>query len=130
MGILDLFGVGDVAKLANKILDYFPDAAQRADAQKHLEDLVAAVQSQQTQINNTEAASGSLYLAGWRPFVAWNCGVVFVINLWASVFHFQAPFDAALANNTLYLLLGLGTWRSADKLGGVATTAIKKLIGK
>ena len=129
MGILDLFGVGDVAKLVNKILDYFPDATQRAEAQEHLEDLVAAAQAQQVEVNKVEAASGSLFLAGWRPFVAWNCGAVFCINLWMSVFGYHG-FSSELANNTLYLLLGFGTWRSADKLGGVATTAIKKILGK
>ena len=130
MGILDLFGVGDVAKLVNKILDYFPDATQRAEAQKHLEDLVAAAQAQQVDVNKIEAASNSLFLAGWRPFVAWNCGVLFCLNMWLPLFGLHATFDSATANNTLYLLLGLGTWRTADKLGGVATEAIKKIFRK
>ena len=67
MGILDVFGAGPIAALVNKILDFFPNATQRAEAQKHIEDLVAAVQSQQAEINKTEAATGSLFLAGWRP---------------------------------------------------------------
>src|SRR5689334_14101389 len=129
MGILDLFGVGDVAKLANKILDYFPDATQRAEAQKHIEDLVAAVQNQQSSINQAEASTGSLFLAGWRPFVAWNCGLIFCISLWGALFHWK-PIDADMATNTLYLLLGLGAARSLDKVGGVATSALKKIFGK
>ncbi len=127
MGVLDLFGVGDVAKLVNKILDYFPDAAQRAEAQKHLEDLVAAAQAQQVEVNKTEAATGSLFLAGWRPFVAWNCGIIFCASLWGALFNWH-PLNAEMATNTLYLLLGLGAARSADKLGGVATAAIKKIF--
>ena len=127
MGILDIFGVGDIAKLANKILDYFPDAAQRAEAQKHIEDLVAAVQSQQSSINQAEASTGSFFLAGWRPFVAWNCGIVFCANLWITLFGFKA-IGGDLATNTLYLLLGLGAARTADKLGGVATEVIKRVI--
>lgn len=128
MGILDLFGVGDVAKLVNKILDYFPDATQRAEAQKHLEDLVAAAQAQQVEVNKVEAASGSLFLAGWRPFVAWNCGFVFVAGMWMTIFGY--PFDSAMATNTLYLLLGLTGARTVDKVGGVATEAIKKIFNR
>jgi hypothetical protein len=33
-----------------------------------------------------------------------------------------------MVNNMLYGMLGLGTMRSAEKLGGVATAAIKKII--
>ena len=31
----------------------------------------------QLEINKAEAASGSLFKGGWRPFVGWVCGVAF-----------------------------------------------------
>ncbi len=129
MGVLDLFGVGPVADLANKILSYFPDAQQRADAQKHLEDLVSAVQTQQSAVNLAEANSGNVFVSGWRPFIGWVCAIGFTYSIAMPVFHGQ-PLDTITLNNLLWGMLGLGAYRSADKLGGVATTAIKKLLGK
>ena len=34
----------------------------------------------QLEINKAEAASGSLFKGGWRPFIGWVCGVAFAYH--------------------------------------------------
>jgi hypothetical protein len=84
----------------------------------------------QLEVNAKEAASPSIFVAGWRPFVGWCCGVGF---LWATigqpVFAWVAsakgwPAPPAIDTEVmLYVLggmLGLGGLRSVEKVKGAA----------
>ena len=68
-GILDKFieDKDQKAKLAHEIATMSDTHAQQA--------LLA-----QLEINKAEAASGSLFKGGWRPFVGWVCGVAFAYH--------------------------------------------------
>jgi hypothetical protein len=127
MGILDMFGVGPIADLASKILDFFPNAADRQKAAEMLQDFQTKVAEGQNATNAAEAATGNLFIAGWRPALGWVLTIGFTYSLVAPVLHLPST-DNSMVNNMLYGMLGLGTMRSAEKLGGVATAAIKKLI--
>lgn len=77
--------------------------------------------------------TSSLYNAGWRPFVAWVCGIAFALNfilfplltwfipivsIWipaAANVKAPAPFSLSEMMPVLFSLLGLGTLRSWDK---------------
>ena len=71
--------------LGSKLIDsVFPDPAKKAEAQLKLLELqqngeLAQMQAQ-TAINVEEAKSASVFIAGWRPFVGWVCGMAFAIN--------------------------------------------------
>lgn len=131
MGILDLFGAGPIATVVDDILKMFPNAEQRAAAANKLEDLAAQIAASQSATNTAEAQTGNLFIAGWRPALGWICVAVFgcstLVALYNSV-RYGTPFDQTTLNNTLWGLLGLGTMRTAEKLGGVATAAIKKIF--
>jgi hypothetical protein len=127
MGLLDIFGTGPVATVIDDILKMFPNADQRAQAEAKLQDLALAIANNQSATNTAEAQSGNLFLAGARPFILWVCALGFTYSIALPVFHGQ-PLDTATLNNLLWGLLGLGSLRSAEKVGGVVTTAIKKLI--
>ncbi len=45
------------------------------DFQKHMADNGIALQLAQIEVNKTEAASTSLLVSGWRPFLGWTGGV-------------------------------------------------------
>jgi len=73
----------DIGKMA--ISRIWPDPAQQADAQLKLSKLaqdgdLAGLQAEvqlllgQMDINKIEAASKSLFVSGWRPFIGWVCG--------------------------------------------------------
>jgi Protein of unknown function (DUF3154). len=134
MGIFgDVTGLGAAAtaveKITDKILSFFPNAEQKAEVAKQINDLTLAIVNNQSATNTAEANTGSLFLAGWRPFVGWVLAIGFTYSLAWPIVHGQ-PIDKETINTMLWGMLGLGTWRTADKIGGVATAAIKKVLGR
>ena len=55
-----------------------PGKAAAATAKLDLEaDLLRMAQESnlaQIEVNKAEAASGNMFVAGWRPFIGWTCG--------------------------------------------------------
>lgn len=85
----------------------------------------------QVEVNKTEAAHKSLFVAGWRPFIGWVCGIAMAFNflvLPLSLVVFAAldiavtidPLDLSEMWPVLLGMLGLGTLRSYEKRHGVA----------
>jgi hypothetical protein len=127
--------LGSVFDLGGKIIDrLFPDPAQKAQAELELLKLTQSGDLQTTlaqlEINAKEAAHPSIFVAGWRPFVGWSCGVGLV---YATVGHnllawlaaargWPAPpvVDADLLIYTLGGLLGIGGLRTIEKVKGVS----------
>jgi len=124
-----------VLEIGKRLIDnLFPDPAQKAKAEL---DMMVLLQTQdlqkvlgQIEVNAAEAASPHLFVAGWRPFVGWCCGIGF---LWAavgqSVFAYVArikgwpdppTIDTEVLMYVLGGMLGLGTLRSVEKVKGVA----------
>lgn len=142
MGLLD-FGVGDIVQSAAKIIGLFvEDPTEKAKALAKLNemshdeimaqmDMDKSIAVAQAQTNTAEASSGSIFVAGWRPFVGWVCGAAY-----AYTFVLQPFFVfilAAFGRNVvppalsmsdlvpvLFGMLGLGAMRSWDKKNGVA----------
>ena len=96
-----------------------------------------AAQSAQIDVNKTEAASGSIFIAGWRPFIGWVCGSALVVQYIASpllpwfgtVLGFSLPPIPSLDDSLWQLmagLLGLGGMRTFEKLKGVDRSSLKK----
>lgn len=140
MSIWDTVAAPIVA-IINKVV---PDKAAAAAAiaqlntlqlQGQLADEMAqlqAVTSNQTDVDKIEAANPNLFIAGWRPFVGWICGVglgmsaiVGPIFTWATALAghptpFPIPNDPLL-QSTLAGMLGLGhVTRTLEKIKGVA----------
>jgi Holin of 3TMs, for gene-transfer release len=127
--------LGPVFELGGKIIDrLFPDPAAKAAAELELLKLTQSGDLQTTlaqlEINAKEAAHPSLFVAGWRPFVGWTCGIGLVYatvghNLlaWLAVTRgWPAPpaVDAELLIYTLGGLLGIGGLRTIEKVKGVS----------
>jgi hypothetical protein len=115
--------VGEVAELAGTVINkIWPD---KSEAEK--QQLAAAVQLVQGQldINKAEAASASVFVSGWRPFIGWVCGAACAWNwIGLPILRMYAP-DLNPANLTemmpvLMGLLGLGALRTVEKIKGVA----------
>lgn len=123
-----------VLEIGGKILErLFPDPEQRAKAER---DMLVLMQEQdlkkvlaQLEVNAREAQSPNLFVAGWRPFVGWCCGLGF---LWATIGHPLVtwigatrgwPAPPAIDHDTLFYvlggMLGLGTLRTVEKSKGV-----------
>ena len=87
----------------------------------------------QAEINKIEAAHRSVFVAGWRPFIGWVCGValawhfiLFDVAVWVTVNFFPEVTEIPKLTGTetlatvLLSLLGLGAFRTVEKLGGRA----------
>ena len=102
------------AKLAHEIATMSDTHAQQA--------LLA-----QLEINKAEAASGSLFKGGWRPFIGWTSGVAFAYHFVLQpllVFVLTASgvdlpdlpeFDMSTLLTVLGGMLGIGGLRSYEK---------------
>lgn len=127
-----------VGKLLEQVL---PDPKAAADAklkmlelaqQGQLAQLDADVKAMvgQLEINKAEAASTSWFVAGWRPFIGWICGLGlgyvalveplarFIAAVW---FDYKGAFpviDTGLTMQVLLGMLGLGAMRSVEKVKG------------
>lgn len=105
-------------------------AAQQAIAERQaqVDELKAlvSVDIAQTEVNKAEAASSSVFVAGWRPFIGWCCGfgilwVYFIGPLLSFVF--SRPMPGTDLGNLLILvgnLLGMAGLRTYEKRQGVA----------
>lgn len=127
---------GPLADAIPAVLDRFwPSApeAERARAQSALRALHAefTLALRQVDVNALEAQNPSLFISGWRPFVGWVCGSGFAyeflirplvngfIGAFGASFFFPGiPVDAL--SSLLFGLLGLGAFRTVEKVQGVA----------
>lgn len=94
--------------------------------------------SAQLAVNQAEAASGKTFIAGWRPFIGWVCGVAmaykFVLQpfLTFALIVGHVNFDPSKLpvldwtdmSTVLLGMLGLAGARTWEKLSGVDTRNI------
>ena len=89
-------------------------------AEKHAQELAKG----QLAINKEEAKSGNIFIAGWRPFIGWACGVALVWHFIAALFGATLPalpeFDMGSLMTVLMGMLGLGGLRTFEKYKKVA----------
>lgn len=120
MALFDITGIGSIADLAREILAMFPNAEQRAKAATALQDLVAKVAEQQSEINKAEASNPNWFVSGWRPACGWLCvGALAYSSVIAPIMH-QPPGDTGTLVTLLFGMLGLGSMRTVEKLKGVS----------
>ncbi len=110
-----------------------PDKNERRRFEHDLELEVLRAGLAQMEINKAEANHPSIFVAGWRPFVGWVCGMALgwhfigndVFN-WARLAFFpHVPAPPQLAGTetlmtVLLSMLGLGGLRTVEKLKGVS----------
>ena len=119
--------VGPVTGLLDKFIEDKDQKAMLAHkiatmSEEHHQDLMKA----QIEVNKVEAASSNLYVAGWRPFIGWTCGLGMFGNFITIPF---SNFVLALVGMDIVIplvpletmmpvlmgMLGLGAMRSFEK---------------
>ena len=125
----DVTGIGAVANLVQDVADkIWPDPAAKAAAMLQVQQLDNQLAAGQAAIDQAEAANNSLFVAGWRPFVGWACGLAFayhmIIQPLASyvlavkgIVYTMPMFDDNMLSQTLFGLLGLGAMRTVEQMG-------------
>lgn len=124
------------------VLRLIPDKGARAAAKEAFESqmlvaMTGLVQGQ-LEINKQEAKHGSIFVAGWRPFIGWVCGSALVWNFilrpivsWVAFLNGYdmvgiPELDTAELTTILLGMLGLGGLRTYEKRLGVARTGVEK----
>lgn len=132
--MLDLLGklVDPVSNILDKVVEDKDQKAKLAHeiatmAERHAQELARG----QIDINKEEAKSRNIFIAGWRPFVGWTCGlalfwhflglpVTLFVTGWFDLQHPPLPeFDMQSLMTVLLGMLGLGGMRTFEKFKGV-----------
>ena len=125
---LDVTGIGAVADLAKTVVArIWPD--KTAEEQAQLAATLTIVQGQ-LDANKAEAENTNWFVAGARPFIMWVCGVAFACQFvvgplaeWGSTLAGHPvkfpQMDMGTMMPLLFGMLGLGAYRTAEKLQGV-----------
>ena len=106
----------------------WPNKTEQEKAQ--LQAAMLVVQGQ-LAVNQVEAGSSSVFVAGWRPFIGWVCGSACAWNwiglpitkaglLLGGITLDLAPADLTEMLPVLMGMLGLGALRTFEKTKGVA----------
>ena len=124
--------IGPVSGILDKVI---PDADEKAKLAHQLATMADTHAQQallaQLEINKAEAASGSLFKGGWRPFVGWVCGIallyhfilspliIFGVTLTGVDIPPIPEFDMGSLMTVLMGMLGLGVLRTYEKQKGI-----------
>ena len=122
--------------IVGEVLDrFFPNKEEKERAAREIEakltEHLAKIDLAQLEVNKAEAESRNIFVAGWRPFVGWTCGMAlaytYVIQpiLIFGLAHFGywvdlPPLDMSTMMPVLLGMLGLGGLRSFEKYKGVS----------
>ena len=125
--------IGPVTGLLDKFIEDKDQKNARAHeiatmSEKHAQELAMA----QIEVNKAEAASGSIFKGGWRPFIGWVCGFAFayhfilqpILLFGTAAAGVSLPplpeFDMSQMMPVLLGMLGLGGLRTYEKKTGVS----------
>lgn len=72
---MNLFGTVPIEAIGKTLDSLFTSDDERLGRKEALERLALQPALEQIEINKIEAASKSVWVAGWRPFIGWVCGV-------------------------------------------------------
>jgi phenylpyruvate tautomerase PptA (4-oxalocrotonate tautomerase family) len=124
--------IGPVTGLLDKFIEDKDQKAALAHeiatmSSKHAQQLALA----QISVNAAEAASGSLFKGGWRPFIGWTCGLaffyhfvgqpvtIFVLTVTGTEIPTLPEFDMGTLLTVLGGMLGIGGLRTYEKQKGI-----------
>jgi len=126
-------GVGELAESVANVVDKFVETPEEKRA---AEILLMKIQQEpdkwQAEINKIEAGHRTIFVAGWRPFIGWICGISLGMNFiafplmeWLSAlfggFIKRPDMDTGALMTLVISLLGLGATRTYEKIKGVSS---------
>ena len=124
--------IGPIANLASSWMESKVEKVKLAHevatmAESHAQELAKG----QLEINKAEATHKSIFVAGWRPFIGWTCGValcwhfvlapitIFLCAYLGVVIPELPTFDMGSLMTVLMGMLGLGGLRTYEKQKGL-----------
>ena len=124
--------IGPATNLLDKFIEDKDQKAKLAHELATMADKMAHEQQlAQIAVNKEEAASGSVFKGGWRPFIGWVCGIAFfyhfvlnpIILFVIAIIGIEIPSLPEFQMNTLLTvlggMLGIGSLRTYEKQKGL-----------
>ena len=124
--------IGPATNLLDKFIEDKDQKAKLAHELATMADKMAHEQQlAQIAVNKEEAASGSIFKGGWRPFIGWVCGIAFfyhfvlnpIILFIIAIIGIEIPELPNFNMNTLLTvlggMLGIGSLRTYEKQKGL-----------
>ena len=128
--------IPQIAPILGNVLDrFFPDKEKAAEAQRAIETALlenaAQINLAQIEVNKEEAQHRTVFVAGWRPFIGWVCGIALAWHFggvpgnlffiaWSGAEVPELPvFDMNSLLTVLTGMLGLGGLRTFEKMKGL-----------
>jgi hypothetical protein len=131
---MNLLGISSIIDSVGKVAgDLITTDKEKMQLEIENRKLDQAVDMAQIEVNKIEAASSSMFVAGWRPFIGWGCGSAFLYSAMfepiarfvAQVgFNYTGAFPQLDTNLTMQVMLGMlgmAGMRSYEKTKGVAS---------
>jgi hypothetical protein len=123
---------GPIEAIGNVLDKLFTSKDEKLSKEEAMMRLLQQPSIAQTEINKVEAASRHWFVASWRPFIGWVCGLALFYNfiirdITAWILSVNAPDmipppELAMEHllTVLMGMLGLGTLRTYEKIKGKA----------
>tara|TARA_R100001086_G_scaffold222890_1_gene140485 strand:+ start:54 stop:434 length:381 start_codon:yes stop_codon:yes gene_type:complete len=114
-----------------RILDKFiPDKDLKEKLEHEIKLEIQKANIAQIEVNKAEAAHRTVFVAGWRPFIGWTCGLalsyhfilqpIIVFTMSVNGLAYDLPeFDMGSLMTIILGMLGLGGMRSFEKFKGL-----------
>lgn len=124
-GLLE--GIGSLGDHVRSWITGEPNPETRAKLEETWMQVQSLLAKGQIDVNIAEAKSTSIFVAGWRPFIGWVCGIAIAWNMvvypmvtWGmAIWMPQQPVPPTIPLSALYPvvmgMLGLGGLRSWEK---------------
>lgn len=129
-------GVVDAVQgIANTINQFVETPDEKRAAEALIARMAAEPAKAQAEINKIEAGHRTIFVAGWRPFIGWVCGVSLGLYFipqyalgavlwfrvsWAAQTIQPYPVIADALMELVLAMLGMGTIRMLEKMTGNA----------
>jgi len=142
---LNPLGIGNIIEGVGKVADdLFTSDEERLNIELQQQTIESEITKGQLEINKAEAQHGSIFVAGWRPFIGWVGGLALAYQfilyplmtwLWAllqskdwipKTLNPPPVLEARELWVILSGMLGIAGLRSFDKVKGIQTTVVKK----
>ena len=119
--------IDKLIKPVSDILDKFvADKDLKIKLSHELEKEIITLNKAQLEVNKVEAAHNNVFVAGWRPFIGWACGISlayhFIIEpiiqyiFIAKGIQFKTPeFDFSQLSTIVMAMLGMSSLRTYEK---------------
>ena len=85
---MNILGIGSIIESVGKVAgDLITTDKERRELDLREREINQKVDLSQIEVNKTEAATGSLFIGGWRPAIGWTCAI--------SLFCYYVPYVLA-----------------------------------